>query len=212
MPIVDLPVSTAFVLSALLSPSVYPLAPNLLQAVILLITLVPTVVLLRRLLGPHLYSILNALLILYFVDQFRVLAGSVPGLARILFLAEMLGASLFLFFLLLNLHLLTTSAEINRHFLLALLAISKICLIFLPVAFITNIFGYVNLGNLVGLLFVRSAYIAALLYAAIRIIEGLIIIALHVRPLASLQVINLHRSYFGGGLTVTIDGLCSGYF
>jgi potassium-dependent mechanosensitive channel len=193
VPIVDLPVSTAFVLSSLISPSVYPLAPSLLQAIILLIALVPTVILLRRLLEPHLYPILNALLIVYFVDQLRVLAGSLPELARILFLGEMLGASLFLVWLLRNRHLRTTAAESNGRFLRALRAIAKIGLIFLPVAFITNIFGYVNLGNVVGILFLRSAYIAALLYAAIRIIEGLIIIALHVRPLGSLQVINLHR-------------------
>jgi len=34
-----------------------------------------------------------------------------------------------------------------------------------------------NLGNL-GIIFLRSVYIAAMLYAAIRILEGLIIIAL----------------------------------
>src|SRR5271157_1405673 len=41
--------------------------------------------------------------------------------------------------------------------------------------------------------FQRSVYIAAMLYAAIRILEGLIIIALQVRPLGSLRVISLHR-------------------
>jgi potassium efflux system protein len=192
-PILDLPVSTAFVLSSLISPSVYPLAPGLVQAVILLIALVPTVVLLRRLLEPHLYPVLNALLILFFVDQLRMLAGSLPALARILFLGEMLGTSLFLIWLLRNRHLRTTAAESNGRFLRALRTIAKIGLILLPVAFITNVFGYVNLGNVFGIIFLRSAYVAALLYAAIRIIEGLIIIALYVRPLGSLRVINLHR-------------------
>src|SRR5271165_1783379 len=49
-----------------------------------------------------------------------------------------------------------------------------------------------NLGNL-GIIFLRSAYIAAMLYTAIRILEGLLIIALQVRPLGSLRVISLHR-------------------
>jgi hypothetical protein len=49
-----------------------------------------------------------------------------------------------------------------------------------------------NLGNL-GIIFLRSVYIAAMLYAAIRILEGLIIIALQVRPLGSLRVVSLHR-------------------
>jgi potassium-dependent mechanosensitive channel len=193
VPIVALPVSTAFVLCSFISPTVYPLAPSLVQALILLIALVPTVVLLRRLLEPHLYPILNALLILYFLDQLRILVGSMPELARLLFLGEMLGAFLVLVWLLRNRHLRTTAAEDNRRFLRALRAIAKIGLIFLPLAFITNIFGYVNLGNALGITFLRSTFVAALLYAAIRIFEGLIIIALQVRPLGSLRIINLHR-------------------
>jgi potassium-dependent mechanosensitive channel len=194
VPIVALPVSTAFVLSSLISPSVYPLAPSLVQAFILLVALVPTVVLLRRFLEPHLYPILNALLVLYFLDQLRVLMGSLPELARFVFLGEVLGAFLFLVWVLRNRHLRTTAGENNRRFLRALRAIAKIGMIFLPVAFITNIFGYVNLGNVLGIIFLRSAYVAAMLYAAIRIFEGLVIIALHVRPLGSLRIINLHRA------------------
>jgi potassium efflux system protein len=193
VPIVALPVSTAFVLSSLLSPTVYPLAPSLVQALILLVALVPTVVLLRRLLERNLYPILNALLILYFLDQLRILAGSVPELARLLFLAEMLGAFLVLVWLLRNRHLRTTTAENNRRFLRTLRVIAKIGLIFLSLAFITNIFGYVNLANALGITFLRSLFVAALLYAAIRIFEGLVIIALQVRPLGSLRIINLHR-------------------
>src|SRR4029077_12769572 len=71
--------------------------------------------------------------------------------------------------------------------------ISPIGLILLPAAFLANIFGYVNFGNLLGIVFLRSVYIAAMLYTAIRIIEGLITIALQVRPLGSLRVISLHR-------------------
>jgi small-conductance mechanosensitive channel len=70
---------------------------------------------------------------------------------------------------------------------------AKIGLVLSPVAFVANIFGYVNLSNLVGIIFLRSVYVAAVLYTAIRIIEGLIIIALQVRPLGSLRVITLHR-------------------
>jgi potassium-dependent mechanosensitive channel len=44
-----------------------------------------------------------------------------------------------------------------------------------------------------GLIFLKSVYVAAVLYTTIRIVEGLIIIALHVRPLGSLRVISLHR-------------------
>jgi hypothetical protein len=63
----------------------------------------------------------------------------------------------------------------------------------LPAAFLANIFGYVNFGNLLGIVFLRSVYVAAMLYAAIRINEGFVVIAMQVRPLGSLRVISLHR-------------------
>jgi hypothetical protein len=194
VPIFDLPVSTAFVLSFLISPSIYPQAPRLIQAIIGTVALIPTVVILRRLLERNSYPILNALVIMYFVGQLRVLAASLPELARLLFLGQMLGGSVFLVWLLRSRHLRTTAAETNGRFSQAVRAIAKIGLILLAAAFLANIFGYVNLGNLVGIIFLTSIYVAAVLYTAIRILEGLIIIALQVRPLGSLRVVSLHRS------------------
>jgi potassium efflux system protein len=194
LPILDLPVSTAFVLSILVSPSIYPQAPRSIQAILETVALIPTVVILRRLLDRNLSPILNALVIMYFVDQLRVLAASLPELTRVLFLGQMLGASLFLFWLLRSRHLRTATAETNVRFLQVIRAIAKIGLVFLPAAFLANAFGYVNLANLLCMSFLRSVYVAALLYTAIRILEGLITIALQVRPLSSLRVVSLHRS------------------
>jgi potassium-dependent mechanosensitive channel len=193
VPILDLPVSTAFVLSFLISPSIYPQAPRFIQAILGTVALIPTIVILRRLLERNLYPILNALVIMYFVGQLQVLAASLPVLARFIFLGQMLGGSLFLAWLLRSRRLSTIAAETHGRLWRAMQVIAKIGLILLPAALLANIFGYVNLGNLLGIVFLRSTYIAALLYTAIRILEGLIIIALQVRPLGSLRVISLHR-------------------
>jgi hypothetical protein len=156
VPILDLPVATAFVLSFLISPSIYPQAPRLIHAIIGTVALIPTVVILRRLLERNSYPILNALVIMYFVGQLRVLAASLTELARLLFLGQMLGGSLFLFWLLRSRHLWTTAAETKGRFLQAMRATAKIGLILMPAAFLANIFGYVNLGNLLGIIFLRS--------------------------------------------------------
>jgi potassium efflux system protein len=193
VPILDLPVSTAFVLSILISPSIYPQAPRLFQAILETVALIPTVVILRRLLDRNLAPILNALVIMYFVDQLRVLAASLSELARVLFLGQMLGVSLFLFWLLGSRNLRTATAATNVRFSQVIRAIAKIGLVFLPVAFLASVFGYVNLANLLCMAFLRSVYIAAVLYTAVRILEGLIIIALQVPPLGSLRVVSLHR-------------------
>jgi potassium efflux system protein len=191
--ILDLPVSTAFALSMLLVPVIYEQAPRLIDAIMGAVTLIPTALVLRRLLARNSYPIINAIVILYFVGEVRILAASLPVLARFIFLAQILGASVFLVWLLRRWHLPAEAAETHGRVWRTIRMIAKIGLVFLPAALLANIFGYVNLGNLLGIIFFRSAYIGAVLYTAIRIIEGLMIIALQVRPLGSLRVISLHR-------------------
>jgi hypothetical protein len=122
-----------------------------------------------------------------------VLAASLPVLARFIFLGQVLGAAIFLVWVLQSWHL--PAEAVGTHGLIwrTIRAAAKIGLVILPVAFLANIFGYVNLGNLLGIVFLRSVYIAAVLYTVIRIIEGLIIIALQVPSLGSLRVVSLHR-------------------
>jgi hypothetical protein len=178
LPILDLPVSTAFALSMLLVPYIYAQGPRLIIAIMGAVTLIPTVLILRRLLAPNLYPLLNAIVILYFVGELRILAASLPVLARLIFLGQVLGAAVFLVWVLRNWRLPAEAAETHGHVWRTIRAIAKIGLIILPAALLANVLGYVNLGNLLGIVFLRSVYIAAMLYTAVRIIEGLITIAL----------------------------------
>jgi potassium-dependent mechanosensitive channel len=193
LPILDLPVSTAFALSMLLVPLAYAQAPRLIQALVGTVTLIPTMMILRRLMERNSYPILNALVILYFVGQLRVLAASLPVLARFIFLGQVLGATVFLVWVLRSWHLPPEAAQTHGLIWRTIRGAAKIGLVLLPVAFLVNIFGYVNFGNLLGIVFLRSVCIAAVLYTAIRIIEGLIIIALQVSPIGFLRVVSLHR-------------------
>src|SRR5271166_2776382 len=88
LPILDLPVSTAFALSTVLIPSMYAQAPRLIIAIMGTVTLIPTLVILRRLLERNWYPILNAILIMYFLAQLRVLAASLPVSSRFIFLGQ----------------------------------------------------------------------------------------------------------------------------
>ncbi len=130
---------------------------------------------------------------MYFLDQIRLLAASLPQLARLLFLGQMLGGSLFLLWLLRSRILRTGAVETSSRSSQAMRAIAVVGLVFLLSAFLANAFGYIDLGNLLAIIFLRSVYVAALLYASVRIFEGLIIIALRVRPLSSLRVVSLYR-------------------
>ncbi len=193
LPILDLPVSTALALSMLLVPVIYAQAPRLILAIMGALTLIPAAMILRRLLDRHSYPILNAIVIMYFVGQLRVLVASLPVLARFIFFGQLLGATVFLVWVLRSWRPPPETAQTRGRVWRTIRAIAKIGLIILPAAFLADVFGYVNLGNLLGIIFLRSTYIAAMLYTAIRILEGLLIIALQVRPLGSLRVVSLHR-------------------
>jgi potassium-dependent mechanosensitive channel len=49
------------------------------------------------------------------------------------------------------------------------------------------------LAHFIGDLYVRSIFVAALFYVVIRVLEGLLIIGLQVRPLGALRAVQLHR-------------------
>ncbi|MBV9878351.1 MAG: mechanosensitive ion channel [Verrucomicrobia bacterium] len=201
--ILDLPVSTAFVLSSLFGPVLYSEAPRWIQALIGAVVLVPTLLILRRLLERNLFPILYALVGLYLLTQLRLLAASVPSLARFFFLVETGGGFLFLaWFLRSGLvapkrsegdKLATAKPGASDRFSRAILLIAKIGLIVFPAAVLANILGYINLANLLATVFVRGVFIAAIFYVAIRVLDGFVVIALQVRPLGALRAVQLHR-------------------
>jgi hypothetical protein len=85
VPILDLPVSTAFVLSALLVPTLYLQAPRWIQVSLAAVALIPTVLILRRLLQRNLFPLLYALIGLFLVGNLRVITASLPVIARFFF-------------------------------------------------------------------------------------------------------------------------------
>ena len=233
--ILDLPVSTAFVLSSLFGPALYSEAPRWIQALVGAVALVPTVLILRRLLERNLFPVLYALVGLYLITQLRLLAASVPSLGRFFFLVETCGGFLFLiWFLRSGLvapkpgedgpvapklseggpvtpklgkkesgpvmaklgeggKLATAKPGTPDRFSRAILLIAKIGLIVFPIAALANILGYINLANLLAIVFVRGVFLAAIFYVAIRVLDGFVVIALQVRPLGALRAVQLHR-------------------
>jgi small-conductance mechanosensitive channel len=60
------------------------------------------------------------------------------------------------------------------------------------VALGANLFGFVGLGYLIGNTVLRSAYFAMFFAAAVRILDGLVVIALKVHPLSLLRMVRQH--------------------
>jgi small-conductance mechanosensitive channel len=187
----DSPIATALVLALLASSWIYPQAPRLFLAISGAAAMIPTVLVVRKLIDRRLFPVLNALVIFYFVDQLRVVAASQAVLSRLLLLAELLGGALFVGWLV-GSGRFGIAPEGNRFWK----AIGKACVVALgwfAAAFIADALGYVSLSKLLGHALLQSAYMALILYAVMRIIDGLFLSALSVPPLARLGLVKRHQ-------------------
>jgi potassium-dependent mechanosensitive channel len=192
-PVFDLPVSTAITLSFFILGTLYSTAPFLLRAILWGVLLIPITLILRRLIDRALFPMLDALIVLYFVDQFRLLTSILPLVGRLIFGAEMLGGTLFFIWLIQTKRLPAAGGNTTKLFAQAIRRLVQIGLVVFPVTLAANIFGYVNLANLLGGGVIRSAYVGAAVYAGLRIVEGLIIISLGTRPLGLMRAVQLNR-------------------
>jgi hypothetical protein len=90
----ETPMATALLLSLLGSRWIYAQAPRLLWVLVGALALIPSVIIVGRLITPALRPLPYALIAFFFIDQLRLLAAAIPFLPRLLFLVEMLGAIL----------------------------------------------------------------------------------------------------------------------
>lgn len=192
MRVFEAPLATALVLTLLLSTWVYPQMPRLLWASLGAAALVPTIFILRRITERHLFPILNALVVFYFVDQLRVVAAGTPLLARMLFLVEMLGAGLFLLWFLRKEPVPPIAAGLAGRPQRVIRFAAKIFLGVCGVAFLANALGFIALGDFIGDGTLGSAYLAVILYATLKIADGLVFIALRGRPFVYLGMVRRH--------------------
>ena len=206
----DLPVATALVLSVLVSGWIYPQSPRLLAAILGAAALVPTVIILRRLIEPHLLPVLYLLVVFYFVDQLRTIAASLPLVSRLLFLAEMLAGMLFLVWFVRSRRMAEVPPAKRTLVFKTIRFGARVALVVFLVAFVFSALGYVSLADLLGNALLGSAYLALILYAAVRIADGLIMFSLRVRPLSLLGTVSRHRPRLRRGVHRVLTWLVVG--
>jgi small-conductance mechanosensitive channel len=190
-PVFDSPVATSLVLVLLASSWFYPQAPRLFWAISGAAAIIPTILVVRKLIDRRLFPILNVLVVFYFIDQLRLVAASQAVLSRLLLLAEMLGGTLFVGWLLGSGRF--AIAQGADRFQRAIGKGCRVALVGFAAAFIADALGYVTLSKLIGHALLQSAYMALVLYAVVRILDGLFLTAMSVPPLARLGLVKRHR-------------------
>lgn len=204
--ILQSPLATAVLLSVVATRNLEPSAPRLLVASLGAIALIPAVALLRRLVEPYLWPILNALVAFYFVDQLRLLSATIPLLARLLLLTEGLAGMLFLAWFSKIGHLRLRRATATEHSTRIDLGI-QIFAISLVSAAVANMLGYVSLATLITNGLLGAAYLGIILYGILKVLEGLLVMLLQLRPFTLVRSVRLHNRVFQRRIMRVLRGL-----
>jgi small-conductance mechanosensitive channel len=199
----DLPVAVAVVFSVMAAGWIYPQAPRIWLTILGAAALVPTTVILSRLVERHLMPVLGALVVFYFIDLLRSVTASIQLVSRLLFLAEMLGGILFVLWLMWARLPQVPEAERNRLWK-TVKAATLVALAVFAASLIANALGYVNFARLLGGGALGSAYVAVILYAVVRVLDGVIMFALRVRPLVLLAAVRENRALVGRRLCAVL--------
>lgn len=203
------PHALALLLTVCTAGILFPQAPRFFWAMVEALAIIPTMVIFRRTVDRTFAPVLFGLLVFYFADQVRLVLLAFPLLARLFFLVEMVLAAAFSVWFLRRYRPLLADSEHHGRIGRAIITAVRIAAVALLVAAISNAAGYTRLGDLVGNGVLYSAYTAMVLYAGIRVLDGLVFFALRIPPLALFRVVKLkgdvvrstlHRVFLTGGL------------
>jgi potassium efflux system protein len=204
--ILDVPFANALLLALLAAIWLYPGQPNLLWAAFGATALVPAIIVTRRLIDPSSFPILYAAMAAFLVDQLRHVATPAGIVTRFLYIFELLAACVFLLAALRFKHLSAADPEQTRLKRLTRLYLHGAFFVFI-FAGLANVFGYIKLSILIGEGMLQSSYLAVILYAAVRIVDALVISALSIRPLSGLGMVRRHHDLLYANSAIAIRWL-----
>jgi small-conductance mechanosensitive channel len=187
------PLSTALLMALVASNWLYPPTESgrLLWSIIGAVALVPTVIIVRRLVTAEVMPLLYAMMAAYIVDQVRNTLTPDGTAARFLLLLEMTGAC---FFILGALRSQKLAAAEGRA------GVEKLVRGYLHAAFfimmaaaVASFLGYLQMAELLGNNALNSSYLAISFYAGVRILDALLLAFLSMRPLSTFGMVRHHH-------------------
>jgi small-conductance mechanosensitive channel len=190
----DGPISLSLLLSFFVARWLYPDLPFALIPLLLLTMLIPAVIVLRRLLGPPLYPVLNALVVFFFVERVRELFAPLPGLPRVLFLLEMAALVALTAWWLRPSRLTRFPPETVTSPIFRVIGTGmRVAMVVGMAAFVVEAVGFGDLAKLLGRSVLLAGYATVILYGAVRVVDGLVAYALRARPLRLLVMVQHNR-------------------
>jgi small-conductance mechanosensitive channel len=186
------PVSAALLLVVALTPLLHPRAPRLIDALGVVLVVIPVLRLLPRLLEPALVPAVYALSVFAVLDRFRDVVAKSVLLERSLLLLQTVAALVFLGWMLrpARLAALPAGTHIPRALGLGL----RTAFVALALAAIGNAGGWVHLSRILTEGVLSSAYVAVVLYGGVRVLRTAVRAALRSEAARRLGLVRRHGS------------------
>ncbi len=184
------PLAVTVLAAVIVSPWVLPYAPSEVNLLVLLAALVPTIVVLRRVVDAPLAPFLYALLVLYALNRLLELLDAVPAIERPLFQLQMLLTTGGLAWLLRNRALARREAGLEappsvgwtvRGIVVAIAGFA--------IALVADLAGFTQLGRFIASATLGALFAAVILYAGVLVVQSLITLAVNLWPMRELAMI-----------------------
>ncbi len=191
-PIFQVPVATALALSFVLKGNLYAGTPPLFRVAVGVVLLASVIIILRRLLDRRLGLVVYSLAGFYALEALRMATADFPAANRWIFCVEL--AFVLVVFARLTRLQRTVHPQGGASLGRGIFALDAVAMLILAAALGATVLGYLRLGAFLGNATLFSASLAVALYALLRVIEGLIVIVLRVRPATASRVVQQHRA------------------
>ncbi|HIL81181.1 MAG TPA: mechanosensitive ion channel [Myxococcales bacterium] len=205
------PIALGLLLSFVFALPIFADSLRSLEYALAAIAVIPAVLILRKIVEPQFYSILNIALVVYFLENLRAISVDFSVLSRALFLTELV-------FLVLSAWRWTQprrlegitwtdhqgpAFQVLTYGLRAILALSAIALL-------ANAIGFTFLSQLLGTAIAFGIYAAVVLYGSFRILGACAAIAMNVHPLARLGMVRRNKSLLRSRIRLVLGVLACG--
>src|SRR2546426_1879115 len=174
-------------------------------------TLFRSVLIVRGLASPAVVPAVYALAAFFLVDRVRDVCSVVPVLEQWVFLLEIVSGIVFLTLAVRSEQLLTDGgdqAALGWRRVVAWILWGQLSI--LVGAVFTGALGYMRLARLLGGEVLASSYVALVLYAGVRVGEGLVAYVLRARPLRQLFMVQRHRALLRRRINLALRWLSVG--
>ena len=207
----EVPISSALVLALLATAWIYADPPRVLTSVVGLLVLLPVVLVVRRLVSPAVVPAVHALAAFFLIDRVVDVCSVVPVLEQWVFLLEMMSGIVFLTLVARSERVLVDAADpaaLGWRRRLAWILWAQLSVLVAAVG--AGALGSMRLARLLGGTVLASDYVALVLYAGVRVADGLIVYVLRARPLNRLFMVQRHRALLERRITLALRWLAVG--